>query len=98
MQNGPKILPIITRKPNAKWSNRILDLALLDKLCWFQIVGSFALTEVAHGTDARRVRTTATYDPDAREFVLHTEDFLAAKCWIGNLGTTKISDGLENSR
>lgn len=73
-----------------------------------QIAGCFALTEIAHGTDAKRMRTTAVYDPQAKQFILHTEDFQAAKCWIGNLGELyfskfrkstydKILKGLHNS-
>ena len=32
------------------------------------------------------MRTTATYEPASGQFVLHTPDQRAAKCWIGPLG------------
>jgi acyl-CoA oxidase len=32
------------------------------------------------------MRTTATYDKEKQQFVLHTPDFEAAKCWAGGLG------------
>ncbi|GBP86438.1 Peroxisomal acyl-coenzyme A oxidase 3 [Eumeta japonica] len=50
------------------------------------ILASVALTEIAHGSDVRLMRTTATYDPQRGQFVIHTPDFQAAKCWVGNLG------------
>ncbi|MEU3016866.1 acyl-CoA dehydrogenase [Nocardiopsis sp. NPDC007018] len=46
--------------------------------------GCFAMTETGHGSDVQRLRTTATYDPEAGEFVVHTPDEAARKDYIGN--------------
>ncbi|KAG6464219.1 hypothetical protein O3G_MSEX014365 [Manduca sexta] len=77
------------------FSNALLSLGTERHLKFYeatfvdrQLLASFALTEIAHGSDARLMRTTATYDPQHKQFVLHTPDFEAAKCWVGNLGRT----------
>ncbi|XP_028165894.1 probable peroxisomal acyl-coenzyme A oxidase 1 [Ostrinia furnacalis] len=51
-------------------------------------IGSFAQTELGHGTFIRGLETTATYDPDTQEFVLHSPTLTSHKWWAGGLGHT----------
>ena len=46
--------------------------------------GCFAMTESGHGSDVQSLRTTAVYDPDCGDFVVHTPDEEARKDYIGN--------------
>jgi len=50
--------------------------------------GCFAMTELSHGSNVQSVKTTATYDPATKEFVLRTPTQADMKFWIGNLGKT----------
>jgi acyl-CoA oxidase len=49
-----------------------------------ELLGCFAMTETGHGSDVQHLRTTATYDPAAQEFEIHTPDAGARKDYIGN--------------
>jgi acyl-CoA oxidase len=49
-----------------------------------ELLGCFAMTETGHGSDVQHLRTTATYDPATREFVIDTPEPGARKDYIGN--------------
>ncbi|XP_056637255.1 peroxisomal acyl-coenzyme A oxidase 3-like isoform X2 [Diorhabda sublineata] len=55
-----------------------------------KILGCYCLTEIGHGSNARGMRTTATYDKNKKVFVINSPDFEAAKCWAGGLGQTAM--------
>jgi acyl-CoA oxidase len=48
------------------------------------LLGCFAMTETGHGSDVASIATTATYDPDTGQFVVHTPHEGARKDYIGN--------------
>uniref|UniRef100_A0AAY4A6Y8 Acyl-coenzyme A oxidase n=1 Tax=Denticeps clupeoides TaxID=299321 RepID=A0AAY4A6Y8_9TELE len=53
-----------------------------------EIIGTYAQTEIGHGTHLRGLETTATYDPATQEFVLNSPTVTSIKWWPGGLGKT----------
>ena len=49
-----------------------------------RLLGSFAMTEIGHGSDVANVATTASYDEATEEFVIETPFRAATKEYIGN--------------
>ena len=75
----PTLLSQADADQQAEWLPQALGL---------RIVGTYAQTELGHGTYVRGLETTATYDPATETFVLHTPTLSATKWWPGGLGAT----------
>ncbi|OAA54642.1 Acyl-CoA oxidase [Cordyceps fumosorosea ARSEF 2679] len=54
----------------------------------WDVVGTYAQTELGHGSNVRGVELEARWDPKTREFVVHSPTLTAAKWWNGSLGRT----------
>jgi acyl-CoA oxidase len=72
---GAAVLQLGTAEHHEKWLPGIMNL---------EIPGAFAMTETGHGSDVAAIGTTATYDPETEEFVLHTPFRGAWKDYLGN--------------
>jgi acyl-CoA oxidase len=72
---GGAVEALGTETHHERYLRAIMDLDL---------PGCFAMTETGHGSDVQHLRTTATYDPAAGEFVVHTPHEGARKEYIGN--------------
>lgn len=58
----------------------------MQKALSFQIIGSYAQTELGHGSNVRGLQTIATYDKNTQEFILETPTLQSIKWWPGALG------------
>jgi len=72
---GSAIYQLGTEKHHDRWLPDVISLAL---------PGAFAMTETGHGSDVSAIGTTATYDPETEEFVIHTPFRGAWKDYLGN--------------
>ncbi|KAN0003864.1 hypothetical protein ACTFIZ_010024 [Dictyostelium cf. discoideum] len=46
-------------------------------------MGCFAMTEIGHGSNVRGIETTAHYDKQTKEFIIHSPTPTSEKFWIG---------------
>jgi len=57
--------------------------AYVRPLITLDLLGCFAMTETGHGSDVQALETTATYDPETEEFVIHSPTPTSRKDYIG---------------
>ncbi|HEY6886601.1 MAG TPA: acyl-CoA dehydrogenase [Solirubrobacter sp.] len=72
---GGAILHLGTERHHERY---LRDVASLE------LPGCFAMTETGHGSNVQALGTTASYDAETDEFVVHTPDESARKDYIGN--------------
>ena len=58
------------------------------KIISLELLGCFAMTETGHGSDVQALETTATYDAETEEFVIHSNTPTARKDYIGGAAET----------
>ncbi|KAG5667344.1 hypothetical protein PVAND_015327 [Polypedilum vanderplanki] len=73
------MLNLTNDEQKAEWLPKVLNCS---------IIGTYAQTEMGHGTYLNRLETTATYDPKTKEFILNSPTLTSYKFWPGNLGHT----------
>ncbi len=73
----PTIELLGTKEQREEWLPRARTL---------EIIGTYAQTELGHGTNLAKLETTAEYDASTGEFVIHTPSVSATKWWPGGLG------------
>lgn len=58
----------------------------------YSIIGTYAQTEMGHGTFIRGLETTATYDPKTKEFEIHSPTITAYKVKISLIFIPNLND------
>jgi acyl-CoA oxidase len=62
--------------------------AYVKQIISLELRGCFAMTETGHGSDVQSLETTATYDPETEEFIVHSPTPTARKDYIGGAAET----------
>ena len=73
----PVIKLLGTEEQAAKWTQLLVD---------GRIFGSYAQTEIGHGSDVQSLMTSATYNKEKKTFVLNSPSTKSVKYWPGCLG------------
>lgn len=76
----PALLGQCTEEQQREWFDRAWRMD--------GIIGTYAQTELGHGTFIRGLETRADYDAQSEEFILNTPTLSAYKWWPGSLGQT----------
>ncbi|KAL8539837.1 hypothetical protein ACS0TY_001438 [Phlomoides rotata] len=74
-------IPVIKGQGTDEQQRKWLSLAYK-----MQIIGCYAQTELGHGSNVQGLETTATFDPQTDEFVIHSPTLTSKKWWPGGLG------------
>ncbi|MBA0768805.1 hypothetical protein Gotri_017585 [Gossypium trilobum] len=74
-------IPAIKGQGNDEQQQKWLPMAYK-----MQIIGCYAQTELGHGSNVQGLETTATFDPETDEFVIHSPTLTSSKWWPGGLG------------
>lgn len=70
----PSLLSQASDEQQAQW---------LPKAQRLEIIGTYAQTELGHGTFVRGLETTCTYDPETQDFIVHSPTLTSTKWWPG---------------
>ena len=71
----PALIGQASKKQADVWLTKALNL---------EILGTYAQTEMGHGTFIRGLETTATYDAKTEQVVINSPSITAYKWWPGN--------------
>lgn len=70
----PALRNLGTPEQQAEWVPKAIDC---------KIIGTYAQTEMGHGTFIRGLETTAIFDQKNKQFVIHSPTITAYKWWPG---------------